>query len=140
MCSVEAGGHVSSSTFILARACHRWDATNNVNLGGNDDNCRSEKSNQSMAIEIVSILVFFLFFFFAHLIHYLRTSSSLLSSRKSGPGSHSRLFYPLPATVRAFTFIARIFPFCLPSSTRIELCLLGVTYLCVERVLYKRQC
>ena len=37
------------------------------------------------------------------------------------PGSHSRLFSPYPATVRAFIFIASIFRPFLPLSTRIEL-------------------
>ena len=64
------------------------------------------------------ILFFFLipFIIFAHLL-------SLLPTRNSDPGSHSRLFYPLPATVRAFIFIASRFQPFLPSSTRIELCL-----------------
>ena len=53
----------------------------------------------------------------AHLLLYL------LPTRNSDLGSHSRLFYPLPATVRAFVFIARRFQPFLPSSTRIELCL-----------------
>ena len=41
------------------------------------------------------------FIIFAHLL------LCLLPIRNSDPGSHSRLFYPLPATVRAFIFIAR---------------------------------
>ena len=41
------------------------------------------------------------FFFFAYPIYYLHPSSSLslLPTRNSDPGSHSRLFSPLPATV-----------------------------------------
>ena len=61
------------------------------------------------------VLLFLLipFVIFAHLL-------SLLPTRNSDPGSHSRLFYSLPATVRAFIFIARRFQPFLPSSTRIE--------------------
>ena len=64
-------------------------------------------------------------FFFAHLLFYLRTFpfSFSLPSRSSDPGSLSRLFSPLPTTVHAFFFIARLFQLFLSSSTRIELCL-----------------
>ena len=46
-----------------------------------------------------------------------------LHSRNSDPGSQSRLFSPLPTTVRAFIFIARRVQHFLPSSTRVEFCL-----------------
>ena len=48
---------------------------------------------------------------------------SLPPSLNSDPGSHSRLFSPLPTTVCALHFIARRFQLFLPSSTRVELCL-----------------
>ena len=45
---------------------------------------------------------------------------SLPPNRNSDPGSHSRLFPPLPTTVRALRLAFQSF---LPSSTRVELCL-----------------
>ena len=67
---------------------------------------------------------FFLFFYFFSIpfIIFAHLLLSLLPTRNSDPGSHSRLFSPLPATVRAFFFIARRFQPFLPSSTRIESC------------------
>ena len=56
---------------------------------------------------------------FFHII-YLRPSF-LSPSRNSDPGSHSRLFDPLPTTVRALHFYRQIIPLCRPSSTRVEL-------------------
>ena len=46
--------------------------------------------------------------FLKNIFYYRRTFHSSLSlpRRNSGPGSPSRLFSPLPTTVRAFTFIA----------------------------------
>ena len=49
------------------------------------------------------------------------TFSLSLPRRKSDSGSLSRLFPPLPTTVHAFVFIARIIQHFLPPSTRIEL-------------------
>ena len=71
----------------------------------------------------------FFFFFFAHHLIYLLSSPIFFSlsfplPRNSDLGSHSRLFSPLPATVRAFHFLSgEDFSLFLPSSTRIELCL-----------------
>ena len=49
---------------------------------------------------------------------------SLLPSRISDPGSHSRLFFPpAPYGSGLAFFIARRFQLFLPSSTRVELCL-----------------
>ena len=70
--------------------------------------------------------IFFIFhFFFFHAIYYLRPSFfSLPPSRSSDPGSHSRLFFPLPTTVRALQFYReKISALFLSSSTRVELCL-----------------
>ena len=50
----------------------------------------------------------FFFFFLIPFIIFLHLLS-LLPTRNSDPGSHSRLFSPLPATVRAFIFVARRF-------------------------------
>ena len=47
---------------------------------------------------------FFLPFFFPILFIYVRSCLSPPSSRNADPGSHSRLFSPLPTTVRALHF------------------------------------
>ena len=52
---------------------------------------------------------------------------SLLPSRNSDPGWHSRLFSPLPITVRALHFIARMCQLFLPSSTRVDFKLTACT-------------
>ena len=46
--------------------------------------------------------------------------SPSLPSSNSDPGSHSGPSFPLPTTVRAFIFIARIVKHFVPSSTRVE--------------------
>ena len=55
-----------------------------------------------------SHLLSLLFFFLIHPIYYRCLSFLSLpptcSSRASDPGSHSRLFFPLPSTVRALHF------------------------------------
>ena len=51
----------------------------------------------------VCVCVFFFFFFF-NSFYYRRPSFSLPPSRNSDPGSHSRLFSPIPTTVRALHF------------------------------------
>ena len=63
-------------------------------------NTRDEESAHELKTNVQTELTFL-----SHPIHYLRTSSSLLPTRDSDPGSHSRLFSLLPATVRAFIFI-----------------------------------
>ena len=64
---------------------------------------------------------FFIFISIPFIIFALLSLS--LHSRNSDPGSQSRLFSPLPTTVRAFIFIARRVQHFLPSSTRVEFCL-----------------
>ena len=63
---------------------------------------------------------FFSFFCSFHLLcsHFLPLFSLL--GHNSDPGPLSRLFSPLPTTVRAFVFIARSLQSFLPSSTRID--------------------
>ena len=53
---------------------------------------------------------------------------SLPPSSKSGPGSHSGSFSPLPTKVRAFNFFPRLIQHFLPSSTHVELCILAMVY------------
>ena len=65
----------------------------------------------------------FLFFSFSIPFIIFALLSLSLHSRNSDPGSQSRLFSPLPTTVRAFIFIARRVQHFLPSSTRVEFCL-----------------
>ena len=67
------------------------------------------------------VLFFFCLFSIPFIIFALLSLS--LHSRNSDPGSQSRLFSPLPTTVRAFIFIARRVQHFLPSSTRVEFCL-----------------
>ena len=67
------------------------------------------------------LVCLFLFFSIPFIIFALLSLS--LHSRNSDPGSQSRLFSPLPTTVRAFIFIARRVQHFLPSSTRVEFCL-----------------
>ena len=60
---------------------------------------------------------------FSHPIYYPRTTLALPPSSSSITqirGQLSRLFSPLPTTVRAFIFIARIMHHFLPSSARVE--------------------
>ena len=52
--------------------------------------------------------------------HYSSSPPALPPSSNSDPGLHSGPSSPLPTTVRAFIFIARIFQHFLPSSTCIE--------------------
>ena len=59
----------------------------------------------SLPTPMLFFLFFFVFILLIHPIYCLRTSSSLslLPTRTSDPGSHSRLFFPLPATVYILT-------------------------------------
>ena len=62
-----------------------------------------------------------IYIFFFYPIYYPRTALlALPPSSNSDPGSHSGPSYPLLNTVRAFSFIVRMFQH-LPSSTRVEL-------------------
>ena len=67
---------------------------------------------------------FFFFFFSSHLqqCFFPLTSPELSPFYSSNPGSHSGHFSPVPATVRASIFVARIVQYFLPSSTRVERC------------------
>ena len=75
-----------------------------------------------------AIHICFLLFFAHYHLYYLR-----ICFFSSDPGPYSRLFFPLPTTVRAIIFRLQTF---LPSSTRIELRLLAYGYgnLCDETV------
>ena len=55
-------------------------------------------------------------------IYYPRGTLALPPSSNSDPGSHSGPSFPLPTTVRAFIFIAKIIQRFLSSSTRVEFC------------------
>ena len=57
----------------------------------------------------IYIYIYIYCFFFVPFIIFAHLLLSLLPTRNSDPASHSRLFSPLPATVRAFIFIARRF-------------------------------
>ena len=72
----------------------------------------------------------FLVYCLAHPTHYICNMHVSFSLPRcySDPGSLSRLVSPLPTTMRAFVFIASTLQPFLPSSTRVELCLLPRRY------------
>ena len=80
---------------------------------------RDMYSSTNIALGLDSTALFFIstsFIIFA----LLAPAPSL---RNSDPGSHSRHTSPLPTTVRAYISIATRVQYCLPSSTRVELCI-----------------
>ena len=60
-------------------------------------------------------------FSFFYPLYFPSITLALLPTRNSDPRSHSEPSFPLPTTVRAFIFIARIIQQFLSSSTRVEL-------------------
>ena len=70
------------------------------------------------------IYIYIYIYYFLRPIYYPRTTRALPPSSNSDPWSDSGPSFPLPTTVRAFNFVARRIQHFLPSSTRVELCLL----------------
>ena len=91
-----------------------------------DGDWKSQTPNQLLPTQLLLLLLFYIFIVRSSLLLSWHVSFSFSLSRyNSNPGSLKRLFSPLPTTVRAFVFIARLLQPFFPSSTRIDCGLLS---------------